>query len=44
MKTFIFAILFVLFGLGAITSLIAFDLIGCALCGLIAYVCHKVAF
>ncbi len=44
MKTFIFTILFILFGFGAITSLFAFDLIGCGLCGLIAYVCHKIAF
>lgn len=44
MKTFIFSILFVLFGIGSIVSLLAFDLIGCALCGLIAYVCHKIAF
>lgn len=44
MKTFIFTILFILFGFGTITSLFALDLIGAAFCGLLAYVSHKIAF
>jgi hypothetical protein len=44
MKTLIATILFILFGFGTIASLFALDLAGAAFCGLVAYVCHKIAF
>ena len=44
MKTFLFALAFILSGLFALCALLGGDLIGCGFWTLMAYVCHRFAF
>jgi hypothetical protein len=44
MKTFLFVLLFLLSGLGCLSSLLSLDLMGLGFWLLVAYVSHKFAF